>query len=216
MAKSAKERDLGVEVLALLERAPKKRFKAAELARELDLSREGYLELRKTLRRLVQEGALVKLQKNRYASATLSPMVTGLLRVNSQGYGFVTRDDGGEDVFIGAKKMASALHRDQVRVRLFATRKGERPEGEVVEILDRGRDRIVGTFRWGRKYAYVVPDDIKIQTDIILPEPEESGAGGRFASRALPDDEPSPLTSTGRLRRLAMSPLSPDDPLDVE
>lgn len=210
MAKSAKERDLGVEVLALLERAPKKRFKAAELARELDLSREGYLELRKTLRRLVQEGALVKLQKNRYASATLSPMVTGLLRVNSQGYGFVTRDDGGEDVFIGAKKMASALHRDQVRVRLFATRKGERPEGEVVEILDRGRDRIVGTFRWGRKYAYVVPDDIKIQTDIILPEPEESGAEEGQKVVVVIDRWPSPQQNPeGHITRVLGYP---DDP----
>jgi hypothetical protein len=48
-------------------------------------------------------------------------------------------------------------------------------------------------------------------------EPEDVGAGGRFGSRAaLPDDEPSPPTSTGRLRRLALSPLSPEDPLDVK
>ncbi|HNW58823.1 MAG TPA: ribonuclease R [bacterium] len=176
MAKASQERDLGAEILALVARFPQKSFKGKELVRDLAVTKESYLELRKTLRRLVQEGALLKLHKNRYASPSQSPLITGVLRVNSQGFGFVTRDDGREDVYVGARQMGSALHRDRVRVRLLATRQGERLEGQVVEIIGRGRDRVVGTFRWGRKYAYVIPDEIKIQTDIIVPEPEESGA----------------------------------------
>jgi ribonuclease R len=158
----------------------------------LNLAKQEYLELRKTLRRLHQEGAIIKLHKNRFAAPSQSPVVTGILRVNSQGYGFVMREDGLEDVFIGSRQMGAALHKDRVRVRLLATRQGERPEGEVVEILERGRDRIVGTFRWGRKYGYVVPDDIKIQTDIIIPEPEASGVEEGQKVVVVIDRWPSP------------------------
>jgi ribonuclease R len=192
MAKPGNERDLAEQVVALLARAKQKSFKAKELARELNLAKQEYLELRKTLRRLHQEGAIIKLHKNRFAAPSQSPVVTGILRVNSQGYGFVMREDGLEDVFIGSRQMGAALHKDRVRVRLLATRQGERPEGEVVEILDRGRDRIVGTFRWGRKYGYVVPDDIKIQTDIIIPEPEASGVEEGQKVVVVIDRWPSP------------------------
>ncbi|HNS72055.1 MAG TPA: hypothetical protein PKI81_01505, partial [bacterium] len=175
MAKPSAGRDLGAEVTALFAREPQKSYTARELARQVGVGKEEYVELRKTLRRLVQEGTILKLRSNRFGSASQSPVVTGILRVNSQGYGFVTRDDGRDDIFVSSKQMGSALHKDRVRVRLYANRQGERPEGQVIEIVERGRDRIVGTFRWGRKYSYVVPDDIKIQTDIIIPEPEESG-----------------------------------------
>lgn len=47
-------------------------------------------------------------------------------------------------------------------------------------------------------------------------EPGKTAVGGRFGSRAFADDEPPAPTSTRRLRRQAMSPLSPDDPLDVQ
>ena len=48
-----------------------------------------------------------------------------------------------------------------------------------------------------------------------LPDlPDDLPAAGRYG-RAFPPDEPSPLTSTGRLRRLAASPASPTDPLEA-
>lgn len=176
MAKKEDKTDLGTALIELLARESQKSFKARDLARALNLPKAEHLELRRVLRQLVQEGAILRLHKNRFAAASQSALATGLLRVNSQGYGFVIRDDGRDDIFVSSKHMGSALHKDKVQVRLFASRQGERPEGQVIEILSRGRDRIVGTFRWSRRYAYVVPDDIKIQTDIIVPEPEESGA----------------------------------------
>jgi len=192
MAKPSAGRDLGAEVTALFAREPQKSYTARELARQVGVGKEEYVELRKTLRRLVQEGTILKLRSNRFGSASQSPVVTGILRVNSQGYGFVTRDDGRDDIFVSSKQMGSALHKDRVRVRLYANRQGERPEGQVIEIVERGRDRIVGTFRWGRKYSYVVPDDIKIQTDIIIPEPEESGVEDGQKVVVVIDRWPSP------------------------
>ncbi len=168
--------DLLAEITAFLQRNPQKSYKTKELARELGIAPSDYLELRKALRALLADGKLLKTNKNRYAGLSKAAMATGLLRVNAQGNGFLVRDDGGEDVFVSAKNRGSALHKDRVQVRLLAGRAGDRQEGVVVDILSRGRRSIVGTFRWDKRYAYVVPDDIKIQTDIIIPEPENSGA----------------------------------------
>ncbi len=164
--------DLPEAVRQLLASKAGKALKAKEIARELAVGSEAYLQLRKTLRQLVDQGEIVRLKKNRFSSPPRLATLTGVLRVNSQGYGTVIRDDGGGEILISRKNMGQALHLDRVSVRLFASRRDQKPEGQVIDILARGRNRIVGTLRFGRKFAYVVPDDIKIQTDIIISEPE--------------------------------------------
>jgi ribonuclease R len=167
------QKDLPAGVVALLGERGGKGLKAKEIAHALQIGNHDYLELRKTLRQLAEQGRIVRLPKNRFGALVKTQAITGALRVNSQGYGFVVREDGGEDVFISRKNMGTALHRDHVAVQLFAVRTGAKPEGRVVEILTRGRNHIVGTFRTAQRYAYVVPDDIKIQTDILISDPEQ-------------------------------------------
>ncbi|MBN2356245.1 ribonuclease R [candidate division KSB1 bacterium] len=168
--------DLPEAVRYLLARKGGKSLKAKEIARELHLGQDDYLELRKTLRQLVEKGEILRLHKNRFSVPGKASVVAGVLRVNSQGHGTVIRDDGAGEVLVSRKNMGTALHMDHVSVRLFAAVKDQRPEGQVVEILSRGRNRFVGTLRQGRKFAYVVPDDIKIQTDIIISEPDNYSA----------------------------------------
>jgi len=167
------QKELSAGVVARLEEKGGQGLKAKEIARALQIKNDDYLELRKTLRQLAEQGRIVRLPKNRFSAPVKTRAIAGVLRVNSQGYGFVVREDGGEDVFISRKNMGTALHRDRVAVQLFAVRTGAQPEGKVVEILTRGRNHIVGIFRLARRYAYVVPDDIKIQTDILISDPEQ-------------------------------------------
>lgn len=176
MKKNNNEIELSKAVRSLIEQKLGKSFKAKEIANSLKLSDERYLELRQVLRHLVEQGEIIRIKKNRFSSIKSVANIVGLLRVNSQGYGFVIRDEGGDDVFVSSKNMGNALHLDHVSVRLFAEVKGQKPEGQVVDILKRGRNRIVGTFHIGRGYTYVTPDDIKIQIDIIINDPESSGA----------------------------------------
>ena len=166
---------LSKRVLELLESEPFHAFKAKEIQRLLKVPQTKYQALRAALRDLVRSNDIVKLQKNRYGTGRKSNEIVGELRVNAQGYGFVTWDKG-EDVFISMKNMGQALHKDKVRVRLFATTSGKNVEGQIVEVLERARETIVGAFRWGRKYGYVVPDDIKIQRDVVVAPGDDMGA----------------------------------------
>ena len=61
--------------------------------------------------------------------------VTGKLTVNARGFGFVTPDDGGEDIFIAAENINRALHGDAVKIKIV-DKFGKKREGEVVEIIE--------------------------------------------------------------------------------
>ncbi|NLP11085.1 ribonuclease R [bacterium] len=154
-------------VLSLFQDHPRLTFKVQDIERTLQVGKKDRVALHKQLRDLVRSGEIIKLRQNQYALAAPAAEVTGELRVNSQGYGFVRLEDE-QEIFISPKNMGHALHKDTVRVRLLAGKMGEHPEGRVLQVVERGRTKIVGTFHRARRYAYVVPDDIKIQKDILL------------------------------------------------
>ncbi|MBN1481853.1 ribonuclease R [candidate division KSB1 bacterium] len=190
---------LSQRVLDLLRSEPFRTYKAKEIQRLLNLPQNKYQGLRTTLRELVRSGHIVKLKKNHYGCGQKTNEIVGELRVNSQGYGFVSREKG-DDVFVSMKNMGQALHKDKVRVRLFATTSGKSVEGQIVEVLERARETIVGTFRWGRKYGYVVPDDLKIQRDIIVAAGDDLGAReGQKVVCKIEEWEHYGLTPSGRV-----------------
>jgi ribonuclease R len=92
------------------------------------------------------------------------------------GYGFVQTEDIEEDVFVTAKNLRTALHGDKVKVWLFAKKKGARPEGEVVEILERWRTTFVGTVEVMPNFAFLIPDNRNMPFDLYIPTAKLNGA----------------------------------------
>lgn len=201
--------DLEKTVLDFFQANVRKTFKAKDIAKSLHIPQQQYQALRTVLRSLLQQNKIHKLKKNRYGIFRQTEGVVGQLRVNSQGYGFVTRPDG-PDVFISEKNMATALHLDTVRVKLFAASEGKSPEGMVIEVVERARNHFVGTFRRGRKYGYVIPDDLKIHKDIIIPDREDHGAlDGQKVVAVIDEWEHAQLNPTGHLREILGFPEEP-------
>ena len=103
--------------------------------------------------------------------------VEGTVDMKSTGKAYVVLDDGsGEDVFIASNNTGQALHGDRVKVAMFPKRKNKKPEGEIVEVLERKHTDFVGVLHISHGYVFVVPDMESIPVDIFVPKGELHGA----------------------------------------
>ncbi len=96
--------------------------------------------------------------------------VEGTVEMKSTGKAYVIPDDGeGEDIFIAAADTYKALHGDRVRVAMFPKRNNSKPEGEIVEVLERRHTDFVGVLSISHGYVYVRPDVDWMPVDIFIP-----------------------------------------------
>ena len=102
--------------------------------------------------------------------------VDGKIQATSKGYAFLIPTDPKEsDVYIAEKNLKGALNNDVVAVDVTYAKNGK-PEGKVIQILERGNDNIVGRITISRTGAYVEPDDVKFGKDIYIPLSKTMGA----------------------------------------
>ena len=103
--------------------------------------------------------------------------IEGTVDMKSTGKAYVILDDeSGEDVFIASNNTGQALHGDRVKVAMFPKRRNKKPEGEIVEVLQRKHTDFVGVLHISHGYVFVVPDMETIPVDIFVPKGELHGA----------------------------------------
>ncbi len=96
--------------------------------------------------------------------------VTGHVLGHRDGHGFVIRDDGEASVYLAPEEMRSVLHRDHVRVRIVRVDRKGRPEGRVLEIVERRKTPIIGRLLNEGGHWLVAPEDRRFGQDILIPK----------------------------------------------
>ena len=107
-------------------------------------------------------------------------LVKGRVIAHRDGYGFLARDDGGDDVFLPAREMRGLMHGDRVACELRVSRRGGRPgarpgprqRGVVVEVIERNHRVVVGRFFRAGGMSFVSPDHRNIPHDVTIPDGE--------------------------------------------
>ncbi len=151
-----------------------KAMSAFELEQELELKKEEFTTLIKTLNQMEEKLKIYRTKKDNYMIFTNSNLKIGTISVNKRGYGFV--DIGtGEDIFIPLDSLNKAIHNDQVVVEI-TTKNSEKPEGRIVKIINRNLNNLVGEFYYKQGKPYVDLDDKKIKIQIIIDPKKTLGA----------------------------------------
>jgi len=151
-------------------------MKEKELAMFLQVAKEDREEFKAILQELLAEGSLMLTLKGKYMKSN-GKILTGTFISNSKGFGFVEVEGREEDLFIPEDKTNGAFHRDIVQVALLPGNSGKRQEAQVLKIIARGMNQVVGTYERSRdNYGFVVPDNAKLPQDIFVPKERSKGA----------------------------------------
>ncbi len=96
--------------------------------------------------------------------------IEGRVEGHRDGHGFVRRDDGQPPIYLSPDEMRAVMHRDRVRVRVLRLDRKGRPEGRVLEILERRRAPIIGRMLLEGGQWIVAPEDRRYGHDILVPK----------------------------------------------
>ncbi len=180
--KDLSEKRIENDITAFLKSERDKHFNYKQIAAQLKFRKpEAKLKVATVLNDMANKGAVKLIGRGRYMYAGNGKsgargVLIGTIDMTRSGHGFLVGDDNSRDIFIGTKYLRTALHGDKVKVRLFARRKGARPEGEVIEILERARDTFVGTVELATDFGFLIADSKHMPFDLFLPPGKLKGA----------------------------------------
>jgi len=108
--------------------------------------------------------------KNIAHSGSLLEEIEGTISGHRDGHGFVVRDDGEPDIYLPPNEMRAVLHKDRVKARIVRFDRKGRPEGRVLEILERSAQPIIGRLLQESGVWLVAPEDKRYGQDILIPK----------------------------------------------
>lgn len=150
-------------------------MKIKEIAIVLQIPREQRDDLKEVLDVLVEEGKISLSKRGKYSKGQ-AVRLKGVFQANARGFGFVTPEDGAEDVFIPEENISGAFQGDQVEYIITAAPSGRRREGKIVRILSHSVVHIVGLYEKSKNFGFVRPDNQRYLKDIYIPAGKEKGA----------------------------------------
>lgn len=149
-----------------------------ELAIEFEIGKADVKDFYKVLASMEKEGVIIRNNKDKYGPISSDYLVVGRLQGHEKGFAFVIPNDKTrEDIFIPAENMNSAMNGDIVVANLTRMPEaGRRQEGEIVRILERENETIIGTFEDNGNFGFLIPDEHRIAYDVFIPKAQTGGA----------------------------------------
>jgi len=96
--------------------------------------------------------------------------IEGQVQGHRDGHGFLIRDNGESDIYLSPNEMRAVLHRDRVKVRIVRQDRKGRPEGRIVEIIERPEQPIIGRLLQEAGLWLVAPEDKRYGQDVMIPK----------------------------------------------
>jgi ribonuclease R len=127
------------------------------------------------LEELAESANLNSVQRGKYKLQARSGTITGKVEIQPQGYGYIISEEFDKPVLVSARNLNHAMEGDTVKVQLFAIRKKQQTEGEVIEIVERAKSTFVGTITKSKNFAFFIPSS-KVGFDLFIPNEKLNGA----------------------------------------
>ncbi|TJY60919.1 ribonuclease R [Sinimarinibacterium sp. CAU 1509] len=128
------------------------------------------------LQAMVRDGQLAQNRRGAYGPVTQMNLIAGSIQAHRDGFGFLIPEAGGKDIFLPPRQMRSLMNGDRALVRVVGTDFKGRPEGVLVDVIERVSRSIVGRLHVDQGVSYVIPDNPRVQQDLLIPPEHMGGA----------------------------------------
>ncbi|AWH84427.1 ribonuclease R [Flavobacterium album] len=166
-----KEKDFSRKIYKILAKDPNKSFNYKQIAAVLELTdTKSRNEIIKELKILASQEQIEETERGKYKVIAKADYVEGTIDMTSRKTAYFVSPEIEEDIFIPTNNLNKALDKDKVKVYIYNRRRGRRPEGEVVEIIERYKTEFVGVIDIQKNFAFVSTANPKMYTDIFIPK----------------------------------------------
>lgn len=167
-----KEKDFSDKILKILAQNPNKGFNYKQIGAKLELDdTQSRNQIIKDLKLLAAAKKIIESEPGKYLVKAISQdYYEGTIDMTGRKTAYFICPDFEEDIFIPTNNLNKALDKDKVKVYVYNRRKGKRPEGEVVEVVERAKTDFVGVIDIQKNFAFVSTANPKMYTDIFIPK----------------------------------------------
>ena len=137
---------------------------------------EARIGIQRRLRAMEREGQVQFTKQKKYILQNRDELIKGRIIGHRDGYGFLRPEDKSGDLFISAGQMNLFLHDDVVEARISGTDRRGRKEAFVTQVIEPRSEPIVGRYFVEQGFGMVVPDDSRLQHEIVIPPESTNGA----------------------------------------
>lgn len=165
------------KIIAFFSKNPNKLFKVNEVADDLGINEfYEYNELREIINKLSKEGFLTR-QGKKFMYVLEQKPIIGVFESSRGSYGFVkTEDKYYPDIYISAGNINGALNGDIVEVLITKKAKRKNAEGEIIKVIKRAKENLVGIIKKEKEVYYVQVDYEGVKQDIHIKKSSLNGA----------------------------------------
>jgi ribonuclease R len=139
-----------------------------ELARRVGFEHPEQAEFQSALEALEHEGSVMQNRRGALCLVEHLDLIRGRVQGHPDGYGFLLREDGEPDCFIGARQMHKVLHGDRVMARNLGVDRRGRCEVAIVEVIAHANETLVGRLREEFGVLTVEPEDRRINQPLLV------------------------------------------------
>jgi ribonuclease R len=166
------EKDFSSKIVKILSQSPNKAFNYKQIGAKLELDdTKSRNQIIKDLKILAASKKIIETEPGKYlVKAESQDYYEGTIDMTSRKTAYFICPDFSEDVFIPTNNLNRALDKDKVKVYVYNRRKGKRPEGEVIEVIERNKTDFVGVIDIQANFAFVSTANPKMYTDIFIPK----------------------------------------------
>ncbi|MBX3042629.1 MAG: ribonuclease R [Candidatus Kapabacteria bacterium] len=154
-----------------------------------------YFILKDTIDDLIEKQLIEKLPRRRIALKKFQDESTikGIFKLYHGKAIVETENPNFAKINIKERFYNTALDGDTVTVQLHAVKKGKKPKGEVLQVINRSKTEIVGTLDNNGYFYFLVPDDPNYYVDFLIPDKKLNKAkvGDKVKAKFLKWSDPT-------------------------